>query len=562
MNLTPFAKTFITLVVLSVIGYVGCQRYGQLLRCWSSPTQCPTSAATHGGSSNARGGGGVSASGVSKNDFAPLGGAPADPGKQGVGAVAKTTVAAGKLTRPLRVGINTWAGHAPGIVANQGLKPGAAKSIYKERYGVDVELVLLDDPAAKLAAFQAGQIDVMWDTVDSWAREAAVLAEGKVRGRAILMEDWSRGGDGIAALATIKSVEDLAGKKIATTEFTPSHWLLLYLLSQSGLTPEQKAQIETTLVITQDAPAAAAMFKSGRVDAAVTWEPDLSGAVSARGAEAHVLVSTTAATNVIADVLVARQEIVDDAPATLAAFVGGWFEGIEAMKRDPYSSNLIIGNALKLDSDTVSGMLSGLKLTPFADNAQFFGMAGTPGHFATLFETAFRIWRKKGVVTRVVDPEDCLETRFVGAVADRYRGQEVVEPQPAAPKLVHGKPSSTDVPIINKTLSINFTPGSDEIMPGSFFTLDSLGETMVSFGQTYLRIEGNTDATGSRRKNVQLSEKRSEAVKAYLVKTFNLPAERFQTLGHGPDNPVASNATEAGRQLNRRTDIKVVLAAP
>jgi outer membrane protein OmpA-like peptidoglycan-associated protein/ABC-type nitrate/sulfonate/bicarbonate transport system substrate-binding protein len=549
MKLTPFSKVFITVVVLSVVGVSGWHYFGDKIKCWSSPDRCvgPTGSAGAVASGPA---------GVSKEDFDGLKGAPSDPARNAISNVTGAPVTGGKLTRPLRVGINTWAGHSPGIVANMGLPGGKATSIYKEKYGLEVEFKLIDDPAAKFAAFQAGQIDIMWDTVDSWAREASVLAEqGKTKGRAVIMEDWSRGGDGIAALATIKSVEDLAGKKIATTEFTPSHWLLLYLLNQSGLSADQKKDVEKNLVITQDAPAAAAMFKSKKVDAAVTWEPDLSGAVTARGAEAHVLVSTTAATNVIADVLVARQEILDQAPESIASFVGGWFDGIEYMKKDPSGANAVIGDALKLDSDTVSGMLSGLKLTPFADNAQFLGL-GTKGHFETLFDTAFRIWRKKGVVTRVVEAKDHVDTRFIGAQASKFKGQEVVEPKVAAKK-----PSDKDVPIINKTLSINFTPGSDEIMPGSLFTLDSLGETMISFGQTYLRIEGNTDTTGNRAANVELSQRRAEAVKKYLVKTFTIPAERFQVLGHGPDNPVAPNTTESGRQLNRRTDIKVVLAA-
>ncbi len=549
MRLTPFAKFFITLVVVAVVGYVGWSRYSDRIRCWSSPSACAEAGA---GGSTAAG-----RSAVSRDDFAAVNKAPADPDRgTAVPPMAKPPQAQGKLARPLRVGINTWAGHAPGVVANLGLL-GKRDSLYKRDHGLDVEFKMIDDPAAKFAAFQAGQIDVMWDTVDSWAREASVLAEGKTRGRAIVMQDWSRGGDGIVSLATIRSVEDLAGKRIATTEFTPSHWLLLYLLNQSGLSPEEKAKIEKGLVITQDAPAAAAMFKSGKVDAAVTWEPDLSGAVAARGDAAHVLVSTTAATNVIADVLVARQEVIDDAPATLAAFVAGWLEGIDAMKKDPAGSNAILGDAMKLDAETVSGMLSGLKLATFADNAQFFGLTGGKAHFETLFDTAFRIWRKKGVVTRAVDAKDHYEPRFVAALADQYRGQQVVEA-----KLPPRAPSTKDVPIINKTLSINFTPGSDEIMPGSFFTLDSLGDTMVSFGATYLRIEGNTDSSGKRVINVDLSRRRAIAVKAYLVKNYNLPTERFQTLGRGPDNPVAPNTTEAGRQLNRRTDIKVLLASP
>lgn len=561
MKLTPFAKLFITVVVLAVIGYTGWHYFQEDIRCWAAPDACPTRGAgsgTGGKKGDAPGGGATAAGGgVSKDDFQALGNAPADPGKGGVGPVTRTDVAGGKLDRPLKVGINTWAGHSPGIVANLGLTPGNSRSIYKKKYDLDVDMKIIEDPAAKLAAFQSGQIDVMWDTVDSWGREASVLAEGTTRGKAIIMEDWSRGGDGVVALSSIKSIEDLAGKRIATTEFTPSHWLILYLLNQSGLTPEQKADIEKHFVKTQDAPAAAALFKAGKVDAAVTWEPDLSGAVSARGDEAHILISTTAATNVIADVLVAREEVIEKAPGTLAAFVAGWFDGIDEMKRDPAGTNAVIGNALKLDNDTVSGMLSGLKLTPFADTAQFFGLAGNKPHFETLFDTAFRIWRKKGVVTRPVEAKDAYDTRFVAALADKYKGQQVVEP-----KLAARKPSEKDVPILNKTLTINFTPGSDEIMPGSFFVLDSLGETMTSFGNTYLRIEGNTDSTGARATNIALSQRRASAVKAYLVKNHGIPEARLQTEGHGPDNPVALNTTEAGRQLNRRTDIKVILAAP
>ncbi len=160
--------------------------------------------------------------------------------------------------------------------------PGAASSLYKKQFGLDVKFVLLEDPAAKLAAFRNGDVDIMWNTVDNWAREASILAEQNQKARSIIMQDWSRGGDGIVSLTTIKSIEDLKGKKIACTQFTPSHFLLLYLLSQSGLSAEDRAAVEKNIIFTQDAPAAAAMFKAKQVDAAVTWEPDLSGAVTAR----------------------------------------------------------------------------------------------------------------------------------------------------------------------------------------------------------------------------------------------------------------------------------------
>jgi outer membrane protein OmpA-like peptidoglycan-associated protein len=544
MRLTPFAKIFVTVVILGVLGYAFWHYKGSSLKTWATGEK---GGATAGKTDT-----------VGKGDFDALGNAPPDParnkGSEGVTPAANLG-GSGKLDRPLVVGINTWAGHSPGIVFNNGMDPNPS-SQFKQKYGLDVKFVLLEDPAAKLAAFRKGDIDVMWDTVDNWAREASILAEQNQKAKSIVMQDWSRGGDGIVSLAAIKSIEDLKGHKIACTQFTPSHFLLLYLLAQSGLSPDDRKSVEDSIIFTQDAPAAAATFKAKQVDAAVTWEPDLSAAVAARGAEAHVLVSTAAATNIIADTLVARQDVIDRAPDSLRDFVHGWLEGIEQIKNDPQGSYALVGKALKLDSDTVSGMLSGLKLTPYADNAQFYGLSGGKAHFDTLFDTAFIIWRKKGLVTRPVEAKDWADTRFLQALAAAYPGQKVEEP-----KLAAKAPSQKDRAIINKQIQIHFTPGSDEIMAGSYLVLDALGETMTSFGNTYLRVEGNTDATGSQRANLPLSERRALAVKDYIVKNFpNVDAARFQTIGHGAANPVADNATEAGRQLNRRTDIKVVLA--
>ncbi|HTP27908.1 MAG TPA: phosphate ABC transporter substrate-binding/OmpA family protein [Anaeromyxobacteraceae bacterium] len=540
MKLTPFAKLFITAVILAVVGYVVWEKRGIDIRKWAGAEKAPA----------------ASTAGPSASDFEALKNAPPDPEREKGGAgVAGTTLAvAGRLDRPLIVGINTWAGHSPGIVANRGMGPNP-QSLYKTRYGLDVRFVLLEDPAAKLAAFRKGDIDIMWNTVDNWAREASILAEQNQKAKSVMMQDWSRGGDGIVSLASIRSVEDLKGKKIACTQFTPSHFLLLYLLAQSGLSPEERAAVEKNIIFTQDAPAAAAMFKAKQVDAAVTWEPDLSAAVTARGDEAHVLVSTTAATNIIADTLCARQDLIDRAPDTVRDFIHGWFDGIEMIKADPAQAYAVVAKALKLDEETVSGMLSGLKLTPYADNAQFYGLTGGKAHYETLFDTAFVIWRKKGLVSRPVEAKEWADTRFLTALAPNYQQQKVEEP-----KLAAKAPTGRDRAIINKQIQVHFTPGSDQIMAGSYFVLDALGDTMTSFGNTYLRIEGNTDAVGRPRANMVLSERRALAVKNYILNSFpGIPATRFQTIGRGQTNPIAPNSSETGRQLNRRTDIKVVL---
>src|SRR5260370_437377 len=97
-------------------------------------------------------------------------------------------------------------------------------------------------------------------------------------------------------------------------------------------------------------------------------------------------------------------------------------------------------------------MLSGLKLTPFADNALFFGLTGAGEHaqFRTLFDTAFVVWRKQGVISKAIDSKDYLDTRFVAALADQYQGQKVVEPFRFDPKEAKNPQASA---IVNKSLS-------------------------------------------------------------------------------------------------------------
>jgi OOP family OmpA-OmpF porin len=69
-------------------------------------------------------------------------------------------------------------------------------------------------------------------------------------------------------------------------------------------------------------------------------------------------------------------------------------------------------------------------------------------------------------------------------------------------------------------------------------------------------VIGHTDAQGARAANVSLSLARAESVKVYLVGK-GLSADRLATSGMGPDQPVASNANEAGRARNRRIEFRV-----
>lgn len=103
---------------------------------------------------------------------------------------------------------------------------------------------------------------------------------------------------------------------------------------------------------------------------------------------------------------------------------------------------------------------------------------------------------------------------------------------------------------------VAFETGSAVLRPEGQQILDEMAMALGQLPGRRVEVIGHTDAQGNRPGNISLSLARAQAVKAYLV-AKGLPAERLQTSGMGPDQPVASNDTEAGRARNRRIEFRV-----
>ncbi len=105
------------------------------------------------------------------------------------------------------------------------------------------------------------------------------------------------------------------------------------------------------------------------------------------------------------------------------------------------------------------------------------------------------------------------------------------------------------------TQGIFFDVGSDRIRPESSPTLKEIGEMLTEHATLKLLIEGHTDNTGVAAGNLSLSQKRADAVRAYLTTTFGVEAARLSAKGMGQSVPKASNTTPEGRQQNRRVEL-------
>jgi outer membrane protein OmpA-like peptidoglycan-associated protein len=100
-----------------------------------------------------------------------------------------------------------------------------------------------------------------------------------------------------------------------------------------------------------------------------------------------------------------------------------------------------------------------------------------------------------------------------------------------------------------------FEFNSSVLRTGSFETLDKAATEMKKDPDAKFRINGHSSAEGTPEHNMSLSVDRANAVKSYLVNA-GFDASKFTVQGFGETEPVGSNATEAGKALNRRVEIK------
>jgi outer membrane protein OmpA-like peptidoglycan-associated protein len=107
------------------------------------------------------------------------------------------------------------------------------------------------------------------------------------------------------------------------------------------------------------------------------------------------------------------------------------------------------------------------------------------------------------------------------------------------------------------TPDLRFETGSAQLPPKAHDDLQNLAVTLTQTPSTVaITIEGHTDNTGPSALNEKLSQERADAVKSALVANGVAP-ERISTIGHSYNNPMADNASDAGRAQNRRAEILI-----
>ena len=114
--------------------------------------------------------------------------------------------------------------------------------------------------------------------------------------------------------------------------------------------------------------------------------------------------------------------------------------------------------------------------------------------------------------------------------------------------------------VITLSGGVLFRSNDATLLPGAETRLDEVAVALIANGQP-VGIEGYTDSRGSQSRNMDLSQRRAESVRSYLI-ARGLSADQVVAKGMGPDRPIADNSSAEGRANNRRVEIVVAKSAP
>ena len=106
------------------------------------------------------------------------------------------------------------------------------------------------------------------------------------------------------------------------------------------------------------------------------------------------------------------------------------------------------------------------------------------------------------------------------------------------------------------TGEINFAPGSTELTPSARETLSLVARSIQKYDDLVIEIAGHTDSRGDAFSNLELSKRRADSVRSYLIEQ-GIPSERLRAIGYGETKPLGENSTPEGRAANRRIEFNL-----
>jgi len=452
--------------------------------------------------------------------------------------------------------VDTYTGWAP-IVWGNGGKDGSTDSYFYKKFGVRLHIIQMDDFDGATSYWKEHENALRFCTLDSYPVEASQSGT-MTDARYFVIHNFSAGADAIVATKNIKTVADLRGKKIACSEGSASHSLLLNTLEASGL---KGSDVE--VITTGYGSDVATAFKAGAVDAAVVFCPDDDACIK-NVPGTHVLTSTKQANTLVTDGFLAHTNWLtknsDKAQRIAEALL--WANSEMTNSEDTYKDVCkAFSEAFDVPLEDVLTVGEKINFATLEDNVNWFGLNtdynGITGE--NLYTKMSQVYGGLGLAKATLPWRKISDVSVVESLMSETT---LTNNQSAngTKERTFDAPSQevkTAPALSQKKVVINF--------PINGYSLSADAETIINreflsvvkqFNNVYVRIEGNTDNTGNYNSNVALSQKRAQSVADYLVR-MGADANRFIVVGNGPDHAIKDGIVGSSQDY-RTTDLMLI----
>jgi len=246
----------------------------------------------------------------------------------------------------LRIGTNVWPGYEPLYLARElgYLKKG------------EVDLLEYTSASQVLKAYKNGLLDAAAITLD----EAIKLLEEGEDIRVILAMDVSNGADALLGQASLKSIDDLKGKRIGVEHNALGAYFIHRVIELSGL---EKQDITIVPLQVQQHERA---FKEKDIDAVITFDPMRKKIIDMGG---HVLFDSSRIPGEIVDVLVVRAEKIHLFKQNIKDLRRAWFKAIKNIQAEPHKYAKYIDMRMRMGEENVMSVFDGIAFPDKKDNA-------------------------------------------------------------------------------------------------------------------------------------------------------------------------------------------------
>lgn len=287
------------------------------------------------------------------------------------------------------MGIQPWLGYGPWYIANdQG---------FSKKQGVDLKLSNFNTDDQVTSALVGRKLD----GASVATHTALKLIEAGAPVSIVLVEDVSTTADAIAAVG-IDDIAGLKGERVAYEEGTTSDILLQSALASNGMS------IDDVTKVPLPASDAGGALLAGRVPVAVTYEPYLTEAVK-NDKKVKLIYTAGETPGIISDVLVVRNDIIENDPEKVQGLVDAWYDSIDYYNSNTADGQAIISKGVGADVADLETAFQGVEFYGAAENK-----TELPGAFrTTTLKDVFDAAKIAGILDGSVDLDKVIDTQFV-----------------------------------------------------------------------------------------------------------------------------------------------------